>query len=418
MIARSTPGSPDAFAAPEPGPVRRPPGEVSVVVLTGELTGGGRAKSSVDLATVLARLGYRVTILAHPRRPVPEHTRAQLAAAGASACLLSSRGAAGLFVWGRVLTALRRLRPEVLVVHSEHAVALLAPLKHLFGSPRFIFAKRGFWAPHGLWSALMRRAGPEVDAVACVSRAVAGFWALAQPGWDRARICVVHDGIELPGPLPLRTALRAALGLPPDTPLVGGIGRLVWAKGHRTLIEALPLILESVPNARVVLAGSGPYRPTLERVARERGVADRVHFLGWREDTLTVLSALDVFVHPTLLERLPFRGNVELLGKVPLAPSLAGEALGRAVLEACAAGVPVVATDAGGHRDVITDGETGLLVPVAEPPALAEAVTRLLTHPAEARALAAAAQQRVTSDFSLAALGDRYHHLIQNLLRG
>jgi glycosyltransferase involved in cell wall biosynthesis len=377
------------------------------------LTRGGRAKSSVDLATVLARLGYRSTILAHPRHAVPEPAAQQLTQAGVHVELLP-RGLTGL----RVLAALERLRPDVLVVHSEHAVAMLAPLKHRFGSPRFIFAKRGFWAPHGIWTRLMRRAGPQVDAVACVSHAVANFWTQAQPEWDRSRIHVVHDGIEPPGPLPPRTALRAELGLAPDTPLVGGIGRMVWAKGHRTLIEALPLIRDVVPDAHLILAGDGPYRATLQRVAEETGLVEHIHFLGWREDALAVLSALDVFVHPTLLERLPFKGNLELLGRVPLAPSLAGEALGRAVLEACAAGVPVVATDAGGHRDVITHGQTGLLVPLAEPEALAEAVTYLLTHPTEAQAMAAAAQHRVNLDFSLAALGDRYHHLIQRLLRG
>jgi len=406
-----------AFGAPPAVPVSSPPGQLQVVILTHELTRGGRAKSSVDLSCSLARLGYRVTCLAHPRFGVPEHSAAQLAAAGAELRLLPAGRVVSPPTVLRVVAALSRLSPDVLVVHSGPLVALLAPLKGHYGNPRLIFAKRGFWDPRGLWRPLLRRAAGRVNAVAAVSHAVARFWALAQPDWDPSSIFVIHNGVAVPAPNgPSRDALREELGLPKAAKVVGTVARMDWEKGHQHLIESLPLVLGRVTDAHLVLAGDGAYLPELRRLAANLGLAERTHFLGWREDVATVMRGMDVFVHATLLETTPYQSPGRARRGVPLSPDLAGEPFGRAVIEAGAVGVPVVATDAGGHRECVVHGETGLLVPVAAPEALAEAVLQLLTHPDEARRMGEAARQRVLRDFSLSALGRRYHDLVQRLV--
>ena len=157
---------------------------------------------------------------------------------------------------------------------------------------------------------------------------------------------------------------------PGDRPIVGNVARLAPQKDHRTLIEAARL----VPEAEFVVAGDGELRAELERLAE----GTRVRFLGARDDVPAVLASLDVFAFPSLFEGLCL-----------------------AVIEAQAAGVPVVATPVGGIRETVVDGETGLLVPTGDPVALAAAIRRLLEDREAAQAMAAEAKRRVRERFSI-----------------
>jgi glycosyltransferase involved in cell wall biosynthesis len=155
-----------------------------------------------------------------------------------------------------------------------------------------------------------------------------------------------------------------------DGPVVGNVARLAPQKDHRTLIEAARL----VPEAELVIVGDGELRQELERLAE--GL--RVRFLGARGDVPELLASFDVFAFPSLFEGLCL-----------------------AVIEAQAAGVPVVATPVGGIRETVIDGETGLLVPTGDPPALAAAIRRLLEDRPGAEAMAAEAKRRVHEWFSI-----------------
>jgi glycosyltransferase involved in cell wall biosynthesis len=155
-----------------------------------------------------------------------------------------------------------------------------------------------------------------------------------------------------------------------NRPLVGNVARLAPQKDHRTLIEAARL----VPEAEFVVAGDGGLRDELERQAE----GTNVRFLGARDDVPELLASLDVFAFPSLFEGLCL-----------------------AVIEAQAAGVPVVATPVGGIRETVVDGETGLLVPTRDPPALAAAIRRLLEDRPAAKAMAAEAKRRVRERFSV-----------------
>jgi glycosyltransferase involved in cell wall biosynthesis len=155
-----------------------------------------------------------------------------------------------------------------------------------------------------------------------------------------------------------------------DRPLVGNVARLVPQKDHRTLVEAARL----VPEADFVVVGDGELRDELERLAD--GLA--VRFLGARDDIPELLASFDVFAFPSLFEGLCL-----------------------AVIEAQAAGVPVVATPVGGIRETVIDGETGLLVPTRDPRALAAAIRRLLRDRSAAEAMAAEAKRRVRQRFSV-----------------
>lgn len=157
-------------------------------------------------------------------------------------------------------------------------------------------------------------------------------------------------------------------------PRVLTLARLEKQKGIPYLLD----VASRVPEASFAIAGDGPDRAALEMRARELGIADRVTFLGRRSDVPELLAATDVFMLPSLYEGLPLT-----------------------VLEAMAAGRPVIATAAGGTGEVVIDGETGLLVPPADPAALAAALRRLLADPAEAVRLAATARDRVQRDYGI-----------------
>lgn len=143
------------------------------------------------------------------------------------------------------------------------------------------------------------------------------------------------------------------------------------------LIDAAALLAPSWPDLRVAIVGDGPLLPALRDRAAVLGIAGRVHLPGFRDDVPDLLPALDAFAFPSR-----------------------EEGLGSALLEAMAAGVPVVATRAGGIPEVVRDGVDGLLVPPADPPALAAALDRILRDPAAADRRAASARARVAAEFA------------------
>ena len=187
----------------------------------------------------------------------------------------------------------------------------------------------------------------------------------------RKRSHVVPLGIDLE---------RFAHGTPAlddDGPLVGNVARLAPQKDHATLLDAFARVREVRPDARLALVGDGESRAELEARAERLGIAHNVLFTGARDDVPDVLASFDVFAFPSLFEGLCL-----------------------AVIEAQAAGVPVVATPVGGIRETVVDGETGLLVPTRDPQALAAAILRLLDDRELSARLAAEAQRRVRDRFS------------------
>lgn len=152
-----------------------------------------------------------------------------------------------------------------------------------------------------------------------------------------------------------RGEARAALGLPPDGPLVGIVARLVPVKDVATFLRAFALARERVPGVRAFVVGDGEERAALERLSGELGLGASCRFVGWRADMPNVYAAADVVALSSLNEGSPV-----------------------SLIEAMAAGRPVVATAVGGVPDVVRDGETGSLVPPRDPAALAAAMTELL----------------------------------------
>jgi glycosyltransferase involved in cell wall biosynthesis len=165
-------------------------------------------------------------------------------------------------------------------------------------------------------------------------------------------------------------AARAALGIQDGTLAVGTVTRLMPSKGNEFLVAAAPRVLQAVPQARFFVAGEGELQATLQAQAAALGLGDRFVFLGFQRDVAAVLSAFDLVVFPSLWEGTPLTA-----------------------FEALAMGKPIVATDADGLADILTDGADARMVPRRDEAALAEAITRLLGDPAARSALAAGARQ-------------------------
>jgi glycosyltransferase involved in cell wall biosynthesis len=217
----------------------------------------------------------------------------------------------------------------------------------------------------------------------------------------RARLCrdlcvreskvrVVHNGIRLAQfNRPLDSALRAMLTQGRDWPIAFTPSRLYTRKGHVHLLEAAAL----VPDTLFILAGDGPERVSLERHARQLGVEARVRFLGQRQDIPQLLASCDLFVLPSLSEGLPLT-----------------------VLEAMAAGKPVVATAIGGTDEAVIHGETGLLVPPGNSAALATAIRTLVSDQRLAARLAQGGKSRVMERFSSDAMVDGVSRVYEEAL--
>jgi glycosyltransferase involved in cell wall biosynthesis len=205
-----------------------------------------------------------------------------------------------------------------------------------------------------------------------------------------SKICVVRNGIRLNAhSSPPNPALRASLSGGTERPIVFTPARLHSQKGHVDLLEAAAL----VPDAIFVLAGDGPERPALEAQARSLGIEGRVRFLGHRTDIPQLLAVSDLFVLPSLYEGLPL-----------------------SVLEAMAAGKPVIATQIGGTSEAVTNGETGVLVMPRDSNALAAAIQRMLTDHDLASRLAQSALDRVRQEFSSDVMVRNVSRIYQELL--
>jgi glycosyltransferase involved in cell wall biosynthesis len=195
-----------------------------------------------------------------------------------------------------------------------------------------------------------------------------------------ARFAVIPNGVDLSrfaSPAP-RCAFRREFGVPSHALLLGVVARLEPEKGHQFLLDAMPIILRGAPDTWLAIVGEGSSLAALRAQASSLGVAERVVFTGRREDVSALTADLTVAVLPSVRE-----------------------AQGISILEAMARRVPVVASAVGGIPEVVTSGVDGLLVPPADPAALAEAVLRLLRDEALRRRIGEAGYATVRDRFSI-----------------
>ena len=212
---------------------------------------------------------------------------------------------------------------------------------------------------------------------------------------SKRKITVIHNGIDI-GEYGKR-GINAEREDPfaslrkrnPGAAIILTVARLDKQKGHIYLLNAA----RDVSGAVFVFAGDGPERTSLEDAARELGVTEKVVFLGSRKDVPELLKASDIFVLPSLFEGLPL-----------------------SIMEAMAARKPVIASDIGGVRELLKNGETGILTPPGDIPALSTAITTLLINRELADKMAASGESLVNRDFSSARMTKDLTNLYRHLL--
>ncbi|MDZ7751672.1 MAG: glycosyltransferase family 4 protein [Gammaproteobacteria bacterium] len=240
---------------------------------------------------------------------------------------------------------------------------------------------------------LVRMKGRLSDEFVAISEGVKR--ALVADGVPARRITVIHSAVDLeryrPHQSPVRD-LRTAYGLPADSLLVGVIAQLIPRKGHDYLFQALPRLLKRFPNLRLLLFGQGPLRGDLENSARRLGINPFVTFAGFSPTLANDLPQLNLVVHPALME-----------------------GLGVSLLEASACQVPIVASAVGGIPEVVHDHDNGILVPPADPEALLDAISTLLSDDQLRCLLGHGGRMLMEREFSIPQMANAYDRLYETI---
>lgn len=353
-----------------------------VIAHNGARIWGGAERATALILAGLQHRGHRVLLLCNDPlvadRARALHVPAELQPLGGDVAVHHAAALA---------RRLRRERPDALLVGTFKKLGLAAPAARLAGVPRIV-------ARIGLETDTPRSAkyrfvlGRWVDAVAVNAGHMAPPF-LALPGWTPERVVTIHNGIRPHRRRRARGAVRAALGLAPDVPVIGTVARLARQKRLDRFLRVLAALPAGV---HAVVAGEGEERAALTSLAGELGLGGRVHFLGHRDDVADVLGALDVYLVTS--DR---------------------EGMSNAMVEALAAGVPVVSTPVSGAAealDPLADGTAPGVVATVEAETLAAAVSRLLADPALRHGMAAAARARAAERFSYERMIDRWEDLL------
>ncbi len=293
---------------------------------------------------------------------------------------------------GQLRAHFRKNQPEIVHTHLLHADLYGIPAARLAGVPRVITSRHNDddFRRKTHWRAIHRVQWRMLDAGIGISDAIRRF-CIDVEGAPPEKVTTVRYGIDAAPRDPAqkaadRAAVRAELGIEPDAPIIGMVGRLIPQKGFAYGIEAFAAL--NHPTVHLVIAGDGSLRPELEEQA-----ADRVHFLGWRTDIDRLMRAFDVFLMPSLWE-----------------------GFGLVLLETMVCAVPVIASRVSAIPEIVVDGETGILAPPRDSAALTAALDRLLNDADVRTTMGSAGAARVRDVFGAARMIDATYGLYESVL--
>jgi len=290
--------------------------------------------------------------------------------------------------WKRLTRLLRASRFDLIYTFLYHANILGRVCARAGGRPCVVSSQHSErW--ESPWRNIVTRATDRwCDRVVAVSAPVERFL-IERVGIPAAKVVQIPNGIDTdefqPGP-PVLSSDR-------DEVVIGSAARFDAQKDHETLIVAFRFVLEANPRVRLWLAGDGPRRHMIERLARRLGAADRVTFLGQVADMPAFYRQLDTYVQSTRAEGLSL-----------------------ALLEAMACARPVVASAVGGNEQIVENDRSGVLVPPGDALALARALSGLIDQPDRARLIAERGRRRVVESFSASRMVDRVDALFRSLV--
>jgi glycosyltransferase involved in cell wall biosynthesis len=364
-----------------------------VTHVTLSLDVGGLERNIVNQVREGHGLGQQVSVVCLER---PGTLAAQAGSLGAPVLCLHKRPGLRPELIGQLRRALRRLRPHVVHTHQIASLLYTGLAAGGAGVPLVVHTEHGKerYADRLKTRWLGRLAGRYTTRFYCLSRDMAAevkAHRIVPPG----KIRVILNGIDTAcfQKRGEAKALRHALGIPTDAPVIGTIGRLTPVKRQELLLRAFAQVREQVPRAHLLLVGDGPLMGELRGLAAQLGVAGATHFVGYQAEPQRYLHLIDVFALTSASEGIP-----------------------QALLEAAAAGIPAVASRVGGVPEVIDDGRTGLLFPSGDQGGLTRGILTVLTDPGLARRLGEAARDRVESLFHIRRMARDYHQQFLELL--
>lgn len=291
----------------------------------------------------------------------------------------------------RPIFSLRRLirkeRYDIVHFHTKRAHALSLWLRRIYPGIRYLVTRRMDYPVRRNWynDYLYNR---QVDGVVAISQKIVDL--LVQGGVRQERIRLIHSGID---PAPFQKMPAADSDKCPT--VIGTVAVLEERKGHRFLLEAAALLKRGGHRLKYRFAGDGSERERLQQIVLELGLREDVEMIGFVSDIPGFLSTIDIFVLPSVYE-----------------------GLGVAILEAMAAGKPVVATRVGGIPELVSDTITGLLVPAKDCGALAQAISKLLSQPGLAQQMGESGRARVRKHFTVEQMAkkneDFYYELLED----
>lgn len=292
---------------------------------------------------------------------------------------------------------LRSERVDIVHAHDMYSNVFAVPWARLAGTP-VVIASRRWW--YTLPSTKLRIGNTFAFRMATTVLANSRQVAISVQQSDgvradRVRVITnfANDSAFQPMAESRRRMLRAELGIPADRFVVGCVARLVPIKDHSTLLRAFAAARATHPTAHLLIVGDGPTRESLEELARELGIVTAVTFAGERSDGLNYHHLCDISALASLSEGFP-----------------------NTVIEAMAAGRPVVATAVGGTIDAVTDGETGILVEPSNVSGMAAALSRLMNEPLLAARLGSAARERALREYQAKDVIASLEHMYVELL--
>ncbi|MFP4671473.1 MAG: glycosyltransferase family 4 protein [Desulfohalobiaceae bacterium] len=282
-----------------------------------------------------------------------------------------------LFAW-RLRKLLREVDADIVHVHSRGAAEIWSGLAAAGSSVKTVLSRR-VDNPEPWWQSRLKY--PLYDRVNAISRAI--YRILLGQGVPDSKLSCVPSAVDTDRYRPGcdRDWFLQEFGLQEQDRVLGTVAQLIPRKGHVYLLQALPRILEGCPEAKLLFLGQGPLLAELRQQAQALGVLERVQFAGFRTDLHWILPCLEMLVHPALLE-----------------------GLGVSLLQAAAAGLPIVASRTGGVPEIVLDQENGFLLQPGQIDPLARAVLSLLQDPDSARRMGHRGRELVGQRFSVSAM--------------